>query len=60
MIGGIASKEQRKRLDIDKPWVLVGTVGRLKELLRDQWCVYDAISLIVIDEADRFCYGYNK
>ncbi|GAX11546.1 ATP-dependent RNA helicase DDX24/MAK5 [Fistulifera solaris] len=57
IVGGLAQAKQARVLDVDRPTILVGTVGRLWELMssREHPHLNDLSQLrfLVLDEADR-------
>ena len=55
MIGGLDIKEQRRKLIVEKPSIVVGTPGRVKEMIERGWLSLEGINTLIIDEADKFC-----
>lgn len=51
--GGVPKEEQAQLLDEKKPHVLVGTPGRLLDLVDSKILDLSAVSYLVIDEADK-------
>jgi superfamily II DNA/RNA helicase len=37
LIGGLDSREQRRKLLVERPLVAVGTPGRIREMLEKEW-----------------------
>jgi superfamily II DNA/RNA helicase len=40
---------------VDRPVLLVGTPGRVKEMIEKEWLSFDTLDTLIIDEADKFC-----
>jgi superfamily II DNA/RNA helicase len=40
---------------VDRPALLVGTPGRVKEMLEKEWLSFETLDTLIIDEADKFC-----
>ena len=55
VIGGIDIKEQRRKLIVDRPTIIVGTPGRIKEMIDKEWISLASVNTVVVDEADKFC-----
>lgn len=55
VIGGLDIKEQRRKLLVDQPLVIVGTPGRIKEMIQREWLNLQELDTLIIDEADKFC-----
>ena len=53
LCGGVALGPQLASLDVHDPQVVVGTPGRLQELLRKKALHLDGVRTLVLDEADR-------
>eukprot|EP00347_Sterkiella_histriomuscorum_P016558 403352736 len=61
LIGGLDIKQQRKWLLVNKPNIIIGTPGRIKEILIDkEWLSLQNLNTLVIDEADKFCINFQK
>ena len=55
IIGGMELKEQRKKLLVEKPNIVIGTPGRIKDLIDKEWLSLENLSVLILDEADKFC-----
>lgn len=53
IVGGLSVDKQIRVLKKKKPHILVGTPGRLHELLNNQFIQFSNLKYLVIDEADR-------
>jgi superfamily II DNA/RNA helicase len=53
IIGGISKEKQLRILRQRKPQILIGTPGRLHELLGDEVLDFSQLKYLVVDEADR-------
>ena len=60
IIGGLDIKDQRRKLLIERPLIVVGTPGRVKEMIERQWIGFQDIDTVIIDEADKFCVQNNS
>ena len=60
IIGGLDIKEQRRKLMVDRPALLVGTPGRIKEMLEKEWISFDQLDTLIVDEADKFCQIHRQ
>lgn len=58
LIGGVATKRQVEKLK-KKPHIVVGSAGRVLELMRMRKLKVHAVKSIVIDEADKLLFGDN-
>jgi len=56
LIGGTNTKRQIEKLK-KKPQLIVGSVGRILELIRIKKLKVPAVGTVVVDEADRLLYG---
>ena len=56
LIGGTNTKRQIEKLK-KKPQLIVGSVGRVLELIRSKKLKVPAVKVVVIDEADRMLFG---
>jgi ATP-dependent RNA helicase DeaD len=56
LIGGASTKRQLEKLK-KKPQMVVGSTGRILELIRSKKLKVPKIGTVVIDEADRMLYG---
>lgn len=55
-IGGLDIKEQRKKMLVCQAPIVIGTPGRVKEMLIDrEWLDVSLLHTLIIDEADKFC-----
>ena len=52
LIGGRSVDQDKKDLDENTPQVIVGTPGRIHDMLRRKWIKTNSIKLLVMDEAD--------
>jgi len=53
IIGGMSKNKQLRILTQRKPQIIIGTPGRLYELLEDSVLSFEHLKYLVIDEADR-------
>lgn len=51
-VGGDSIEETRQKLNIKKPTVVVGTPGRITDLIERRYIRLDNLKLVVLDEAD--------
>ena len=56
LIGGLDAKEQKRKILVDKPAIMVGTPGRIKEFLENELISFRDLKAFIIDEADKFCF----
>jgi superfamily II DNA/RNA helicase len=40
---------------VDQPGLIIGTPGRIKEIIEKEWLSLSSINTVIIDEADKFC-----
>ena len=40
---------------VDQPGLIIGTPGRIKEIIDKEWLSLASINTVIIDEADKFC-----
>ena len=52
LVGGTSVDGDRAKLDSDPPHIVVGTPGRVHDMIRRKYLKTDKIDLIVLDEAD--------
>jgi translation initiation factor 4A len=52
LVGGTSVDGDRAKLDEDPPHIVVGTPGRVHDMIRRKYLKTDKIDLIVLDEAD--------
>lgn len=57
LIGGVATKRQLEKLKKDKPHIVVGTPGRIDELIAGKKLKPHTVKHIIIDEVDRLLFG---
>ena len=55
VIGGLEIKEQRKKLLVARPNVIIGTPGRIKDIINKEWVSLKDLKVLIVDEADKFC-----
>ena len=53
IIGGISKEKQLRILTQHRPQIIIGTPGRLHELLDEEALQFNHLKYLVIDEADR-------
>jgi superfamily II DNA/RNA helicase len=53
-IGGMELKDQRKTLLVMRPRVIVGTMGRVAEMIDKEYLSIKGLKVLAIDEADKF------
>jgi translation initiation factor 4A len=60
LVGGTSVDSDRHKLDMKPPHIVVGTPGRIHDMLRRGYLKTDHITLIVLDEADEMLsYGFK-
>lgn len=52
-IGGLKLNDQKKKIDLLQPEILIGTIGRLKEVIESEIILTSKLKLIVVDEIDK-------
>ena len=52
LVGGTSVEGDREKLDNDTPHIVVGTPGRVHDMIRRKYLKTEKINLIVLDEAD--------
>jgi len=52
LVGGTSVDGDRAKLDEDPPHIIVGTPGRVHDMIRRKYLKTDKIDLIILDEAD--------
>jgi translation initiation factor 4A len=52
LIGGRSVDQDKKELDANIPQIIVGTPGRMHDILRRKWIKTKDVKLLVMDEAD--------
>ena len=52
LVGGTSVDGDREKLDNDTPHIVVGTPGRVHDMIRRKYLKVDKMSVIVLDEAD--------
>ena len=52
LVGGTSVDSDRQKLDEDPPHIVVGTPGRVHDMIRRKYLKTEKIDLIVLDEAD--------
>ena len=40
---------------VDQPGLIIGTPGRIKDMIEKEWLSLSSIKSVIIDEADKFC-----
>ncbi|TIA94785.1 hypothetical protein E3P94_04062 [Wallemia ichthyophaga] len=61
LYGGVSKEEQKRAIKKSKPRVVVGTPGRLLDLVNDGGIDFSNIKYLVLDEADRMLdQGFEK
>lgn len=53
IVGGLSIDKQIRIMNKKKPHILIGTPGRLHELLNEEHVEFSSLKFLVIDEADR-------
>ena len=60
LVGGTSVDEDKKKLENDKPQIVVGTPGRVHDMIRRKFLQTDKMSVLVLDEADEMLsYGFK-
>jgi superfamily II DNA/RNA helicase len=54
LIGGLSLKDQRKKLLVKKPNVIIGTLGRIKEVIDKEYIDINDLKILLLDESDKF------
>ena len=52
LVGGTSVDADRQKLDSNPPHIVVGTPGRVHDMIRRKYLKTEKISIIVLDEAD--------
>jgi len=52
LVGGTSVEKNKKLLNTKKPKIVVGTPGRVNDLIRRKFLVTKTLSLLILDEAD--------
>ena len=60
LVGGTSVDEDKQKLEKDKPQIVVGTPGRVHDMIRCKFLQTDKMSVLVLDEADEMLsYGFK-
>jgi len=60
LVGGTSVDEDKQKLEKDKPQIVVGTPGRVHDMIRRKFLQTDKMSVLVLDEADEMLsYGFK-
>lgn len=60
LVGGSSVDDDKNRLETDKPQVVVGTPGRVHDMIRRKYLHTDKMSVLVLDEADEMLsFGFK-
>lgn len=61
MIGGSSIESERKKLNEKIPHIIVGSPGRIYDMLRREYILPNDVKLLVMDEADEMLsYGFKE
>tara|TARA_B110000967_G_C18811171_1_gene523682 strand:- start:92 stop:1315 length:1224 start_codon:yes stop_codon:yes gene_type:complete len=61
LVGGTSIEDSKNKLIKNKPHIVVGTPGRIQDMLRRRYLKVDKLNVIVIDEADEmFSSGFQE
>jgi len=52
LVGGTSVDEDRKKLDMNVPHIIVGTPGRVHDMIRRKYLKTEHMSMLICDEAD--------
>lgn len=52
LVGGVPVENDKRALDENVPHIIVGTPGRLHDMIRRKYVITSSVGLIVLDEAD--------
>ena len=52
LVGGTSVEGDKKKLDTNTPHIVVGTPGRVHDMIRRKYLLIDDMSVLVLDEAD--------
>ena len=56
LVGGTSVEQNKRDLDERPSHIVVGTPGRVHDMIRRKFLKTDDISTIIVDEADEMCY----
>ena len=60
LVGGTSVDEDKQKLEKDKPQIVVGTPGRVHDMIRRKFLQTDKMSVLVLDEADEMLsFGFK-
>ena len=61
IVGGTSIEDNKKALQQNKPHIVVGTPGRIQDMIRRKYLKIDKLAITVIDEADEmFSSGFQE
>lgn len=61
LVGGTSTDQDKEKLSINKPQIIVGCPGRVHDMIRRKFIDPRGIKLIVLDEADEMLsYGFKE
>ena len=52
LVGGTSVDEDRKKLDVNVPHIVVGTPGRVHDMIRRKYLKTEKMEMLICDEAD--------
>ena len=60
LVGGTSVDDDKNKLEKDKPQIVVGTPGRVHDMIRRKFLQTDKMDILVLDEADEMLsYGFK-
>ena len=60
LVGGTSVDDDKNKLEKDKPQIIVGTPGRVHDMIRRKFLQTDKMEVLVLDEADEMLsYGFK-
>ena len=60
LVGGTSVDDDKSKLEKDKPQIIVGTPGRVHDMIRRKFLQTDKMEVLVLDEADEMLsYGFK-
>jgi len=60
LVGGTSVDDDKNKLEKDKPQIVVGTPGRVHDMIRRKFLQTDKMGILVLDEADEMLsYGFK-
>ena len=61
LVGGVPVEKDREEMESNKPHIVIGTPGRVQDMIRRKYLTTKDLKLIVLDEADEMLSsGFNE